>query len=87
MGFVLILKQTAIISVYSINWLVFITKTECVFCAVRAELFRIIDVKFYGKYDFANKVSISKTESMCNWYTYNDSPLPQLPQNNQSPYP
>jgi hypothetical protein len=30
-------EQTAIISLYSINWLVFITETECVYCAVRAE--------------------------------------------------
>jgi len=28
-------KQTAIISLYNINWLVFITETECVYCAVR----------------------------------------------------
>jgi hypothetical protein len=28
-------EQTAIISLYSINWLVFITETECVYCAVR----------------------------------------------------
>jgi len=33
--FVGIWKQTAIISLYSINWLVFITETECVYCAVR----------------------------------------------------
>ena len=33
--FVWIWKQTAIISLYSINWLVFITETECVYCAVR----------------------------------------------------
>ena len=26
---------TAIISLYCINWLVFITETECVYCAVR----------------------------------------------------
>jgi hypothetical protein len=30
-------EQTAIISLYSINWLVFITETECVYCAVRTE--------------------------------------------------
>jgi len=30
-------EQTAIISLYNINWLVFITETECVFCAVRTE--------------------------------------------------
>ena len=29
-------EQTAIISVHSINWLVSITETECVYCAVRA---------------------------------------------------
>ena len=28
-------EQTAIISLYSINWLVFITETDCVYCAVR----------------------------------------------------
>jgi hypothetical protein len=37
MCFVRISKQTAIISLYSIKWLVFITETESVYCAVRAE--------------------------------------------------
>ena len=32
--FVRIWQQTAIISLYSINWLVCITETECVYCAV-----------------------------------------------------
>ena len=36
MCFVWIWEQTAIISLYSINWLVCITETECVYCAVRA---------------------------------------------------
>jgi hypothetical protein len=35
MCFVWISEQTAIISLYSINWLVFITEAECVCCAVR----------------------------------------------------
>jgi hypothetical protein len=35
MCFVWIWEQTAIISLYSINWLVFVTETECVYCAVR----------------------------------------------------
>jgi hypothetical protein len=35
MCFVWIWEQTEIISLYSINWLVFITETECVYCAVR----------------------------------------------------
>jgi hypothetical protein len=30
-------EQTAAISLYSINWLLFITETECVYCAVRTE--------------------------------------------------
>jgi hypothetical protein len=34
-GFCVDLKKTAIISLYSINWLVFITETECVYSAVR----------------------------------------------------
>ena len=36
MCFVWISEQAAIISLYGINWLVFITETECVYCAVRA---------------------------------------------------
>ena len=35
MCFVWISEQTASISLYSINWLVFITETDCVYCAVR----------------------------------------------------
>ena len=35
MCFVWISEQTAIISLYNINWLVFITETKCVYCAVR----------------------------------------------------
>jgi hypothetical protein len=36
MCFVWIWEQTAIISLYFINWLVFITETECVYCTVRS---------------------------------------------------
>jgi hypothetical protein len=46
MCFVWISEQTAIISLYSINWLVFVTETECVYCAVRSESLSKIDVKF-----------------------------------------
>ena len=42
MCFVWIWEQTAIISLYSINWLVFITETECVYCAVRTGSLYII---------------------------------------------
>jgi hypothetical protein len=37
MCFVWIWEQTAIISLYNINWLVFITEMESVYWAVRAE--------------------------------------------------
>jgi len=42
MCFVWIWEQTAIISLCSINWLVFITETECVYCAVRTGSLYII---------------------------------------------
>jgi len=39
MCFVWIWEQTAIISLYSIDWLVFITETECVYWAVRSTFY------------------------------------------------
>jgi hypothetical protein len=36
MCFVWIWEQTAIISLYNINWLVFVNESECFFCAVRS---------------------------------------------------
>jgi hypothetical protein len=44
--FVWIWEQTAIISLYSINWLIFITETECVYCAVRTGCLCIMTVVF-----------------------------------------
>jgi len=44
MCFVWISEQTAIISLYIINWLVFITDVECVYCAVRTIIFNTIPV-------------------------------------------
>ena len=41
MCFVWISEQTAIISLYSINWLICITETQCVFCAVRTGFLKI----------------------------------------------
>ena len=35
-------EQTAIISLYNINWLVCITETECVYCAVRTGYLNVI---------------------------------------------
>ena len=42
--FVWISEQTAIISLYNINWLVFITQTQCVYCAVRTGSLNVIEV-------------------------------------------
>ena len=44
MCFVWIWEQTAIISPYNINWLVCITETECVYCAVRTGSLYIIHI-------------------------------------------
>ena len=44
MCFVWISEQTAIISLYNINWLVCITETECVYCAVRTGSWNIVQV-------------------------------------------
>jgi hypothetical protein len=43
-------QQTAIISLYNINWLVFITETECFYCAVRTKALNKIHVKI-GLYE------------------------------------
>ena len=48
MRFVWIWEQTAIISLYSINWLVFITETECVYCAVRTGSLTTLHVNFHS---------------------------------------
>jgi hypothetical protein len=44
MCFVWISEQTAIISLYNINWLVCITEMECVYCAVRNESLNTIQI-------------------------------------------
>jgi hypothetical protein len=49
MCFVWISEQTAIISLYSINWLVCITETECVYCAVRTGALYVIQVTLVCK--------------------------------------
>jgi hypothetical protein len=38
--FVWVWEQTAIISLYSIDWLVFITEIECVYCVVRSTFYQ-----------------------------------------------
>jgi hypothetical protein len=55
MCFVWISEQRAIISLYSINWLVFITETECVYCAVRTDSLYIKQICFVFKRLNSNK--------------------------------
>ena len=45
MCFVWIWEQTAIISLYSINWMVFVTETGSVYCAVRTGYLNRLQVK------------------------------------------
>jgi len=52
MRFVWISEQTAVISLYNINWLVFITETECVYCAVRTVYLFVIQIN--DKYGHVN---------------------------------
>jgi hypothetical protein len=46
MCFVWISEQTAIISLYNINWLVFVTETESVYCTSRTGCLYTIDAMY-----------------------------------------
>jgi hypothetical protein len=59
MCFVWISERTAIISLYSINWLVFITETECVYCAVRPATSYIYIVGWIPFSEFKNSLNFS----------------------------
>ena len=50
--YVWISEQTAIISLYSINWLVFITETEYVYCSVRSGSLHRVQTKLHYKVTF-----------------------------------
>jgi hypothetical protein len=64
-------EQTAIISLYSVNWLVFITETECVYCAVRAGPFNIMQVDLNFQHVWHRRIFVSirywvnETETPC----------------------
>ena len=49
MCFVWISEQTAIISLYNINWLVFITQPDSVYCALRTGSLYIIQAEYVIK--------------------------------------
>ena len=69
MCFVWIWEQTAIISLYSINWLVFITETECVYCAVRTGYLYRIYFKFSLSWGY---------KSIYVWYIYAETKFQNL---------
>ena len=62
MCFVWIWEQTAIISLYSINWLVCVTETECVYCAVRTGY--LYTVQFIVRLGIFNK-NLSSCDLIC----------------------
>ena len=72
MCFVWISEQTAIISLYSINWLVCITETECVYCAVRTGYLYIIQIplKPSGHYMYRTVVTICTASLTLNNSTF-----------------
>ena len=60
--FMWISEQTAIISLYNINWLVCVTETECVYCAVRTGSFFIYFFKLFQVLKWkAALLTLSKT--------------------------
>ena len=81
MCFVWISEQTAIISLYSINWLVFIIETECVYCAVRTGSLNetatvsSLKVKFQVTWIVGTWAIISETQSSREQRTYVDSEI------------
>ena len=75
MCFVWIWEQTAIISLYSINWLVCITETECVYCAVRTESLYIILRSAHTVYlcvlcGSENKQRLFPYTALTDWFLY-----------------
>ena len=70
MCFVWISEQTAIISLYNINWMVCITQTQCVYCAVRTDCLYIIQVNFCLWQGSDHKPSKALTQdSFTDWMT------------------
>ena len=63
--FVWISEQTAIIPLYNINLLVFfITKTDCVYCAVRTELSQSVSMCF-GRWPLNTEARVRSQVSTC----------------------
>jgi hypothetical protein len=74
--FVWIWEQTAIISLYSINWLVFITETKCVYCVVRTEFLHVINFNIvFGSAKQKKRLKQTyNTESRYGWRQFQSPP-------------
>ena len=85
MCFVWISEQTAIISLYSINWLICITETECVYCAVRTKCY-VIQVYFRSSATLSTtKLTLTSSKSRqfmwdlwCTKWHWDKAPPPQV---------
>jgi hypothetical protein len=77
MCFVWISEQTATISLYNINWLVFITDTQCIYCAVRTGYLCLIQFQFtiQGR---AITQAVTHHASRCDTYSPDKLPLSQM---------
>jgi len=71
MCFVWISEQTAIISLYNINWLVCVTERECVYCAVRIGCLYIIQVASVLTVATALH-AVSEQHHLLTWATHSD---------------
>ena len=78
MCFVWIWEQTAIISLYSINWLVCITETECVYCAVRTGSLYIIQFNF-------RVASVNRFSTLFRWLDDDDKFRGRWPRRRRRP--
>jgi len=64
MCFVWIWEQTAIISLYNINWLVCITQTQCVYCAVRTACLNVIQVIVFKRLLNSGSIFASRSSDL-----------------------
>jgi hypothetical protein len=79
MCFVWIWEQTAIISLYSINWLVFITETESVYCAVGLCLYVFcVDLRTNSDYFPIQHWLVCITETQCVYFAVRSEPLNKI---------
>ena len=76
MCFVWISEQTAITSLYNINWLVFITETKSVYRTIRTGSLNIIQVNFanYGPCQMDGRrllISVARVQTQASQLVYN----------------